>query len=201
MNFPAVHGTSGFASSHAAAGRDGATQHGEQAMDTETIELKIETLSGDIRDALLTHVRAMEDPWSKLPEARQQDKIDAIAKMADDLVRRAVGMVAASGFDTLHIIIKDFAVKGGAVKGKFETSAISGNLIALADHENTRAVIVLADPGEYMGETAPARPDPEEPELPIGEPDGPGDGYGDDLGDIPAPLDRRKGNAQPEATA
>lgn len=173
---------------------------------TKDIELAIETLSGDVRDALLTHVRAMEDPWSKLPEAKQQEKIDAVEAMAQDLVRRAVAIVAASGFDTLHITIKDFGVKGGGIKGKFEAPALSGNVLALADHENARAVLVLADPGDYMGERAPAEPDPDEPALfdqtEAGE-TGPGDNDTDDLA-IPPELERRrkKGNAETvEATA
>jgi hypothetical protein len=41
-----------------------------------------ETLSGDIRDALLTHVRSIQVPWTMLAEDEQQNAIDAIEKTA-----------------------------------------------------------------------------------------------------------------------
>lgn len=138
-------------------------------------EYAAETLTGDLRNSLLTHVRAMETPWSKMSERDQGDKIDAIERMAEDVVRRAVGIIATRGFEVIHVKIADYTVKGGAIKGKFEAIVSEVNVVSLADHQSKTALIVLADVEDFFGESAAAKPDPDEPELPVGEPADPDD--------------------------
>ena len=167
----------------------------------DNIELSLNTLSGDVRDALLTHLRELPEVWAKLPEVKQQEKIDAVENMASDLVRRAVALVAASGFDTLPVKLLDFGVKGGTIKGKFESRALADHVLKLADHENVGAVLVLADVSDYLGQRAPAKPDPDEPTMFAEEPNAvEEEGEADDeLGDIPDGFDRR-GEAQTAAS-
>lgn len=135
------------------------------------MDLAEETLSGDLRDAMLTHVRSMETPWSKLSQRDQEDRIDAIERGCSDLVRRAVNIVARRGFDTIPVKIADFTVKGGAIKGKFEAIVTEPNVVALSDHQGHSAVIVLTDASDFIGESAPATADPDEPALPLDEED------------------------------
>lgn len=138
------------------------------ALDKATT-LAEETLTGDLRDVLLTHVRSMEDPWSKLSEEAQQDKIDAIELCAEDIVRRAVSIIARRGFDVIHVNIADFTVKGGEVKGKFGALVSEQNVVSLSDHQGKSALIVLTDHSDFFGESQPAKAEPDEPQLPIGD--------------------------------
>lgn len=138
------------------------------ALDKATT-LAEETLTGDLRDVLLTHVRSMEDPWSKLSEEAQQDKIDAIELCAEDIVRRAVSIIARRGFDVIHVNIADFTVKGGEVKGKFGALVSEQNVVSLSDHQGKSALIVLTDHSDFFGESQTAKAEPDEPQLPIGD--------------------------------
>lgn len=131
----------------------------------DPVDLALETLTGDIRDALLTHVRTMQDPWSKLSERKQQEKIDAVSSMARDLVRRCAHIVGAKGFEHLGITVGKFTAKDGALKAEFETAQTHFSLVKLADMQNRRSLLVLVDPDDYHGEREPAKPDPDQPEL------------------------------------
>lgn len=132
-------------------------------------ELTAETLSGDLRDVMLTHVRAMENPWSKLSEKDQQEKIDVIEKACADVVRRAVKTIAGRGFDKLEVTLTDFSVKGGEIKGKFKRQVSENAVIQLADHENEIAMIVLASAADFIGEKEAAKADPDQTELDVNE--------------------------------
>lgn len=137
-------------------------------------EADLATLTGDIRDMVLTHIRSMGDPWAKMGEAAQGEKIDAVERMAEDVVRRCTQLIARNGFDHVPIIISDFVVKGGEIKGKFEAMRTEAGMVALGDHQGRAALIILADHTAYFGERAPAEVDPDQPLMPLD-----GDGAGD----------------------
>jgi hypothetical protein len=128
-----------------------------------------ETLSGDIRDALLTHVRAIRVPWAMLAEDEQQATIDAIQHCAEHCVRQVVALVAAGGMTRLHSKIVQWRVKGGDLKLELAITPLVNNIIALAEHGNNTAVLVLADASEFIGEQAPAKADKNQPDLPLGK--------------------------------
>lgn len=126
-----------------------------------------EHLMGEIRDALLMQVRSMETPWSKLSEDEQADRIKIVSRTAEWAVRQMAHTIAKQGFEYVPAILKDFTVKAGAVKGKFEALVSERNVIRLADHQDKAAIIVLVDADQYLGAATEAKPDPQEPELPI----------------------------------
>lgn len=161
--------------------------------DNETIpgyNVAADTLTGDLRDALLTHIRTMETPWSKLSERDQQDKIYAVEAMAGDLVRGALQVISTRGFDAVHVQLGKFVVDKG-VKIEAQASASVDNITKLADHGKGHGVLVLAEASDFFGESQAAKPDPDEPELPVGE-----------GGDNPEPAEQPDGDfeqpCQPE---
>jgi len=140
------------------------------ATEKTVLDIAAETLTGDIRDALLTHIRSMEDPWSKLSEKAQGEKIYAVTKTADYVVAQAVKLIATNGLPHIHVKTGKFTVKDGV---KLEVLAVETvtNITALASHGQAAAVLVLADSSPYDGERAAARPDPDEPGLPLQDDD------------------------------
>ncbi|MCA6108151.1 hypothetical protein [Bradyrhizobium cenepequi] len=126
---------------------------------------EIETLSGDIRDALLTHVRSIKVPWAMLAEDEQQEAIDAIQKTAIDAVRRAAGLMAQQGFPHIVVKLNKWLVKD-SIKMEIETSALVDSMAKLAEHGNSSAMLILSDPTVYLGERAPAKADKDQPDLP-----------------------------------
>jgi hypothetical protein len=125
-----------------------------------------ETLTGDIRDALLTHVRSIKVPWAMLAEEEQQEAIAAISKTAEYAVRQIASIIAMRGFPHVIASLGKWTVKDG-IKLELEVSSLVENIHALAEHGNGSAVLVLAEPSVYMGERAPAKADKDQPDLPI----------------------------------
>ena len=142
-------------------------KHQQDAQQVNDVELALDTLTGDVRDALLTHIRSMENPWSKMSERAQQEKIDAVSNMGRSLVTRAAYIVGARGFEHLGITIGKFTAKDGTLKAEFETAQTHLSLVALADMQGRRSLLVLVDPDEYDGEKEPAKPDKDQPELAV----------------------------------
>jgi hypothetical protein len=126
--------------------------------------LAVETLAGDVRDVLLTHYRSQTIPWGHLGEDEQGDKIEAFDKCARDVVRRAVAMLTTVKFPVLHVQIGKWTVDK-AIEMKVTAGSTVGNINLLAEHGNSGAVLVLAEAADYMGERAPAKPDPNQRPL------------------------------------
>src|ERR1700735_4397399 len=76
-------------------------------------DIAVETLSGDVRDVLLTHFRSIHVPWGHLNEEEQRDKIEALEKCAHDVVRRAVHLLTTQAFPVLPVQIGKWVVDKG----------------------------------------------------------------------------------------
>lgn len=133
----------------------------ETVTQADYIDLQVDTLTGDLRDVLLTHVRSMEDPWSKLPEYRQAEKIQAIQKCAEDLVRKSVQIVAHQGFPHVSVTTGKWEI-GDVIGMKIGISRSVDNITKLAEHGNGAAVLVLVEPGEFFGQRQAARAEPDQ---------------------------------------
>lgn len=131
-----------------------------------TEELAAETLSGDLRDVLLTHIRSMETPWSKMSEKAQADKIFAITNAAETTVRRAVSIIAARGNEPIFGRIAKFTVKD-EIKAELVASSSVGNIEKVAENIGQPAIIIFANPDSFIGQKAEAEPDKDQPALPI----------------------------------
>jgi hypothetical protein len=137
----------------------------DESTDDSMLDLAAETLSGDIRDALLTHVRSMETPWSKLSEKAQADKIYAITNAAENLVRRTVAVVASGGHEPMFGRIAKFTVKD-EIKAELVASSSVLNIEKIAENIGQPAIIIFASPEAFMGERSEATPDKDQPALP-----------------------------------
>jgi hypothetical protein len=132
-------------------------------------ELAAETLTGDIRDWLLMHLRDMQKPWAQMSEREQREKINSAESASRDFVRKGVNIIAAKEFDKVFVRVGKFTVKDGEIKGEFTCNASHDNLLSISDAGS--AVLVLADSVTFAGERAEALPDPDEPYLPIDDED------------------------------
>lgn len=130
----------------------------------ETIELASETLSGDLRDVMLTHIRSMENPWSKLSERDQEDKIYAITNACETIVRRAVSMIAADGREVINVEVPKFTVKDKIVM-EVVASVTTPSIEHLADNRGRPALLMFVAAADYVGQQSEAKPDPDQPEL------------------------------------
>lgn len=126
-------------------------------------DVTVETLTGDVRDFLLMHLRDMKKPWQQMSEREQNDKIWASENAARSMVRKAVNLITARDFDKIHVQVGKFTVKDGEIKAEFTTPATDDNLISVR-HAGL-AVLVLADPSVFEGAKPAPQADPDEPDL------------------------------------
>lgn len=129
-------------------------------------EMTAETLSGDLRDVMLTHIRSMQTPWSKLSEQAQADKIYAITNATETIVRRAVSIIASKGDEPIFGRIAKFTVKD-EIKAELVASSSVGNIEKIAENIGQPAIIIFANPDQFIGQKADAKPDKDQPDLPI----------------------------------
>jgi hypothetical protein len=133
-------------------------------MNEPTYEIEAETLTGDVRDVLLTHMRSMEVGWRFLTEQQQRDKIEASERCAEQLVRSAFALVSQADFP--HITVEIGAVKlDGGMEIKLKCAGTVANVTRLAEHGRTAAILVLTDPQAFFGERDEAKPDKDQPSL------------------------------------
>lgn len=128
------------------------------------------TLSGDIRDLLLTHMRAMTVPWAMLNEQEQQDKITAVTNCAEGVVRQTMQTMVRGGFPSCVVDVLAFKSDKG-VEIKLAAAATVETIVRLAEHGKGGAILVLARASDYFGERATAKPDKDQRRLPLEETD------------------------------
>lgn len=136
-------------------------------------DMAADTLAGDLRDMMLTHIRSMENPWSKMSERQQEDKIFAVTRACESAVRRGVAILAARDMPHISATISKFTVKDG-IKAELVAASSVANIEKMAEFQNEPALLVFASPEAYLGARSEAKPDPDQPELPVDE-DGDGD--------------------------
>lgn len=127
---------------------------------------RMDTMRGDLRDAMLQRLRAMPKPFTVMSEAEQREMIEGVDRVATHLVSEACKIIAANGHAAFRAVPDGFKNKGDDVT--IQLKAVGTDLAhALLEHKGAPVMIVLASPEAYMGETAPAKPDPDEPPLPL----------------------------------
>ena len=127
-----------------------------------------ETLTGDIRDVLLTHVRSMDRGCQGLSEDEQRDKVYAMTEAAGRLVRRAIATIAHRGFPHITVSVGKFTVDKG-VKIEVGAAQTVENIEKLAVHGKGMAIMVLCEASAFFGEQQPAAIDKDEPGLPLAD--------------------------------
>ena len=137
----------------------------------QTEELQIETLSGDLRDALLMRVRDMKRPWSLLTEQEQREMAEGLDMAARHLVRNAVRLL--NDFEWPHAVVKlhEIKIAGGdkGIEAKISAANLECNRSVLGENVGTYCMLLMVDSDTFMAERGPAAVDPDQPELPGGD--------------------------------
>lgn len=119
------------------------------------------TLRGDVRDALLNHIRALPKPWAQMSEGEQDDAIYRANALAERLVRDAVDLAGARGFEHYVVSLGKYSIDKG-VEGKFMAPYSTALVDALGTRRNSTFLLVPRDIGDFLGEQAPAAAEPDQ---------------------------------------
>lgn len=154
-------------------------------------DLQLDTLSGDLRDAMLMRFRDINTAWSAMSEDRQRDLAEGLEMAARDLVRKTVRLLTSYDYPRCVVDLGEIKIVGGdkaRIEGKIIAANVSEYREVLGDHVNTKVLLLCVDSDTFMGERAPAAIDPDQPELPSGEAD---DGSEPEVGAIPSDMVRK----------
>ena len=132
----------------------------------DDVKFEGKTLSGDIRDMILMHMRDMKVPWAMLNESEQADKISAASKAGEHCVRECLATIAKNKLPSLAVSVGAYKVDK-ALEIKLGASPSVSNITLLAEHGTGGAVLILAEASDYFGQRAPAKPAKDQPALPL----------------------------------
>ncbi len=133
-------------------------------------DLKLDTLSGDIRDAFLTRFRNAPKPWQQMTEDEQYDFANGVELFSKELVRQAVRLVTDWDFPRAVVSLGEVKIKGEkGIEAKIIAANIEHNRNVLGDHVGEFCTIVMVDSAEFMAERAPVEITPDQPEMELGD--------------------------------
>lgn len=140
--------------------------------DTRAIEtmLKAEaSLGKSLLEALIQEIKLLPKPWQKLSRYEQDEVIGRLRSAVDENVREAVLFVAADKRATAEATLKKVVFKDGITCHE------------LADAEGQLCLIVVADPGKYLGDMDGVKGEDDQRGMNLGheyEPNSDGKGMG-----------------------
>ena len=129
------------------------------------VEIAAETLVGDLRDALLGHIKTLQKPWQQMSETQQRDLVASMTNAAKHLTSRAVKLIAANGRKTIVAHLHEMKIDKGVLTCKVTTSSTDETTLELKAAQNKTVLIIAGDSAEFEGEKKPAEIDPDQPDL------------------------------------
>ena len=159
-------------------------------MEGQGDDLQLDTLRGDIRDAMLNRIRHMKTSWSLCTEAEQNEIVNGLELAAKNLVRGVVRQLTAHEFP--HAVVTLGEVKIGGSKGieaKITCPNIEVNRNTLGDHVGEMVQIVMIDSDKFMGEREPADVQPDQGDMFSAPPEDGGDDEESERLGLPKPGD------------
>lgn len=136
---------------------------GEQ-ITIDTINLASHTLTGDIRDFLLDRMKNFKKPWVSLSEDEQRAEIISSKEAAENLVKKAVAIIASEGRKVIVGHLQQVTVKD-EIKAVICIPKTDSCRHELIDSAGQAVLIVVADAEPFVGEQAPAEPMPQQGDL------------------------------------
>ena len=132
----------------------------------DTVDVAVETLSGDVRDFILDRLKHEQNkrPWHERSEAEQRDTVHAVEAHVTGLLRQAVELIAAQGRRTIRATLEAVTIKDG-IKATVSLSKFDPQRHSLSDAQGASILIVVADPEEFQGERGPVEITPDQATL------------------------------------
>lgn len=136
----------------------------DEVVGEDTIEMVADTLTGDMRDAILGIVKAQPAGWMLMSQMQQREYASHIEKVCDDIVRRAVKLIAAEGRRCIVATLEQYVEKDG-IKATLKMFARPETVQALHEAVGGEVLLVAASADGFRGERAPAAVDEDQRPL------------------------------------
>lgn len=132
----------------------------------DTADIAAETLSGDVRDAILGQIRALQKPYARCSQDEQREVIEHAAKVANGLVRNAVEIIASHGRKVIHSTVEQITVKDG-IKVVLKSANTEAALSELGNCIGKQVLIIISDASDFTGEKQEVKPEPDQQVIPL----------------------------------
>lgn len=120
----------------------------------------VETLAGDLTEALVNRVRDLETPYKQLPEAQQDYLIGSLRGAVRHFITKTVQVIAADERATIVGTLEQVVVKDG-FKAVIKMPKTAEHWPELVQAEGLDVLVVVADKSKFLGGDDP-KPDPDE---------------------------------------
>ena len=107
------------------------------------------SIGKSILQALVTEIKLLQDPWSKLSKERQDFVIDRLRDCVESNVRMAVHILASEGRTVVAGDLEQITIKDG-VKAVVKFSSKAENLLELYDAAGQAVLLVVAGAAEHI---------------------------------------------------
>lgn len=133
----------------------------------------------DLRDAVLTELKAAGESWQQMSEFKQEEVIFRIDNRMRALVRKVIRAIVSHDFPLVSGTLDQITVKD-EIKVVVKIPKGSADRFDLFDSVSSVIGLIMADPGDFAAVEGRVRSDPDQPDLPLntagdGDPD-PSDG-------------------------
>lgn len=133
-------------------------------------DMKLDTLSGDVRDVMLQNIQQMKRPWSMLTEEEQYDVANSLELAAKDLVRNAVRMLTEFKYPRAVVTLSKINIIGGdnsRIDGTITAANLQLNRDVLGEHVGQHVALLAIDSTQFMDERAPVQIDKDQTEMDV----------------------------------
>lgn len=130
----------------------------------ETIDYAEETLTGDMRDTVMGWLKHTPKPWQQMSEMEQRHMADTILNGCEDIVRKAVNIIASNKRACIRAVLEQYTEKDG-LKITLKAFGRSETVVALHEACGQEVLIVVASSDAFEGERAEVDIDKDEPNL------------------------------------
>lgn len=155
----------------------------------DQVQLDLKTARGDLRDALLEAFRNRPKLWRGMSEMEQRDMAQALDQLAEQMIIKVARVLATAGHKVVAGTLDGLTIKDGmkiTIKAPMTHEAID----TLAEATGKQVLVCRVMHGVAMGQRAPAKVEPDQPNLiPDDDSDLAGDTGDAPLGDPSADAD------------
>ncbi len=130
----------------------------------DTIDLVADTLTGDMRDAILGIIKAQPAGWLLMTQAQQKEYAASVEKICEDIVRRAVRLIASEGRRCIVATLEQYVEKDG-IKATLKMMPRMETVQALHEAVGGEVLLVAATAEGFRGERAPVQTDADQRPL------------------------------------
>lgn len=138
--------------------------YANEPVDQGEVDLAVDTLRGDLRDAMLDRFKNTKRPWAAMTEKEQAEVANAFDSAARHLVTRATQIIAAGGRQTIVATVDSITVKDG-IKVVAKVPMNEESLLQLGLAQGHAILIVAASSEKFDGESNPPEIDPDQQDF------------------------------------